>query len=1457
LIDTRPDGGVERSFGELSERALAEAEREYTLTRGAWARSLYWSDLLQSNRILIVSQAGSGKTFECRQRQRMLWADGQPAFFVELAELARTGIEDLLSSEETRRFDEWRASQSSVAIFFLDSYDELKLTQGSFRTALMKLANAINGQLARVCIVITSRPIPVDRRLVEEILPVPDVLVLRPSELEFADVAMNSAKKDEGSQSVKPWRTVELLPLSSDQIVQFATGQGVVDADALLADIRRRNATEFAERPQDLIELCSEWRDHHAVSSHRNQVANDIEVKLKPRTDRRERSELSPEKALDGASRLALAAILTRRLNFRHSAESDISGSPGTAWDPADILSDWTLEERATLLERPLFGFASYGRVRFHHRSVVEYLAARRLGHYLAAGTPISAVKRLLFSKTAQGDRVVRPTMRPVSAWLALENESIFAGVIERDPYVLLDFGDPDALTNPEKERALSAYIERYGSGGWRGQHVPAIQVRRFATPALATLIQGLWPSVENPEVRELLLDLIAVAKMRTCADIAFQVVVHQVEPAETRRAALRALAEIGDDRLEAVMRSLELDAALWPPEIARPAIIELFPEHMSVERLLSMLTRLAEPKDSVGYLTYHLPHRITDSRLDWAQLDALRRGLSGLVAEGVAWVQDWPHYKTARPFLLSALAAVCTRQVRNNHLTRDLASSIALTLRLTPHDMIGEQIKELRERIAAVDTASRELLFWVEDSFRQSDHPLTDPWERFWASTHHGPVNLNVEHDGEWIRAALKEQKRPVADRAMMLLACLGEIWDGIGLWRDYALRLRDEVADRVELVAMIDARLQPTKLNPEHEKLRAELAQQQKVREQQKASDHASWMTFWREIAEKPDLVFGPDRAENTVWNLWRAMSRSGEESRASGWNRRFLEKYFSKDVADRMRHALRSAWRNDMPTLRSERAPKMRNTFLVKWQLSLAAITAESEDPLWATKLAPEEAQLACRYAPIQLNGFPTWLDDLAQAHPPEVDSVLGEELTKELQATAEAESGDRLIQDVGHASQSLITFFTPRIRSWLAEYGDKTNGNDDVTAVTARLNRVLEVLLKKPDDSTTKHLRETALNRLRGGLGAPMAKVWLPILLKLDPEAGTSALESGLAGLSAGDGDPAVEWIASLFGYSHGEEFIPIDRPEFTPQLLLRLVRLSYRHVRTEDDLHHEAVFSPGIRDNAQHARNALLSAIFAAKGSEGWAVKLELANDPQFAYMRDRVLAVARELAAQEVDGEPMDARAVVVLERRGEAPPRTRDEMFQVVNDRLDDIDDLLLRDVSPREGWALYTDERVMRRAIALQLESRGNGAYSVDQEAVTADEKETDIRLRSTVSDQQGVIELKIGDKQRSAKDLREALSDQLVGKYMAADNCRAGCLLITVAKARNWNHPETGESLDLDGLITFLNAEASRIMDGHGGTVRVAARGLDLRPRLASERVRVSARKSSRTPTVPPRE
>ena len=116
------------------------------------------------------------------------------------------------------------------------------------------------------------------------------------------------------------------------------------------------------------------------------------------------------------------------------------------------------------MLRRALFDPATYGRVRFHHRSVQEYLAARRLRTLRDKGMSTRALFRLLFAER-YGVEVVFPSMRAIAAWLALWDEDARKELVGREPEVLLSFGDPGTLELQARIDLLRAFVERYGKG--------------------------------------------------------------------------------------------------------------------------------------------------------------------------------------------------------------------------------------------------------------------------------------------------------------------------------------------------------------------------------------------------------------------------------------------------------------------------------------------------------------------------------------------------------------------------------------------------------------------------------------------------------------------------------------------------------------------------------------------------------------------------------------------------------------------------------------------------------------------------------------------------------------------------------------------------------------------------------------------------------------------------------
>lgn len=831
----------------------------------------------------------------------------------------------------------------------------------------------------------------------------------------------------------------------------------------------------------------------------------------------------------------------------------------------------------------------------------------------------------------------------------------------------------------------------------------------------------------------------------------------------------------------------------------------------------------------------------VEQSELNDEDLGELRIRLTGLVSEGLAWTTDWPPIVSPRKSFAPILAAACLSQLRRRRPTAevdvDVVRSSVVVLRLRDDDDGSDKVsKALRQALNDLPSNGRKAVFQADDALVQRLRPQPDPAKRFREAAFNGPLWLLAQKDWGWVVEMLADQTLAADTRAVALEAAM-HFWDRTGSRQAYLIGLRPHVEDCLQLVATLDAAIEDAEhdLQPAEPQVRP--AGRRETIEQRERQARESWRCFWEEVSSRPDDVFADDHAKNTAWNLWQAMERSSTDGRESGWNRRFIERHFGKPAADRLRTTLMMLWRRMQPTLPSERRRTGDQQNLREWRLGVVGLTAEAEDRRWTDGLGPEEVRLALRYTTLVHGSLPAWLEDLATAHPSIVEEVLGGELSLDIDEPAPSSWQSATLSELSRAPRTVASLFVPRLECWLRARLAHS-AEDEKRDTGSRLEEVTRFLLRHGDEPVRARLLATARDRLADGVPGGRKNVWLPVMLTLDPESGIDVLERELRPLPVEARGDAVLWFASLFGEQHGGLRISLSR--YAPGQLLRLARLAYRWVRPADDAVHESAYSPDDRDDAERARGSIVNTLLKASGQDGWNAKVEMSRDPLFEHFSDRCMALARESSAEEADGvAAADEAAVLALDRQGELPPATRDDMFALLVDRLDDLEEALLRDDSPRAEWAGITDESIMRRGIARELRHAARSAYTVAQESVTADQKETDIRLQSNGSDQQAVIELKVGEKERSGAELRATLMDQLVTKYMAAPNCRAGCLLITSNGKRGWQHPDTGEMMELPGLIAMLNEEAKRIEQRMGGALRLVARGLDLRPRLGPER------------------
>ncbi|CAH0128821.1 hypothetical protein [Stenotrophomonas lactitubi] len=1422
---------LDRTFFDLPSDENTQIDTAELLADLAIGGRMDWPRLLESERILIVSEAGMGKTYECQGQQQRLWEEGRSAFFVELATLATDPLERQFSADEKHRFDNWKAAQTERAFFFLDSVDELKLTQRSFETTLKQFAAALGDNLERACVVLTTRPTAFDLNVVRKRLPFqppPDVFV---PEDYFANVAMSVTKEKSAERSTPEWRFVALSALDEKQMRALAVAQGVADPDALLDAVNAHHAHDFAKRPLDFLQLCGDWKVHGRIRAHREQVDSSIDIKLRARGDRPERTQLPPQRARGGAARLALAALLSRKLTLWHSSDND-RGRGDATLDPAKILDDWSEDEVKTLLERPLFGFATYGRVRFHNRSIVEFLAAERLKLLVDRGLPIRALMRLLFATTPEGQRIVKPSLQPVAAWLAPQISTVHTELLEHEPSVLLRHGDPGSLNLTLRTQALERYVHMYGAGGWRGQGIPTLQVQRLATNDFNDVIAGLWAGgVRNPEVRETLLELIGAGQMTECAGIAYGVATDPNNDAHDRLNGLLALAELQDSRLSELLDLIAASSPDWPEDLARSVIHYLFPKHLLVPQLVKTLARLSPKSREIGGVSTMLPLAIAKAKLEPTALAELQCGLAELVSDSCRWHDQYYRVTSGRQDLVPALLVACRRRLEMRKTGSDLFEAIALAglLARLDHDST-EDTKTLRAVLTDARSEVRAGVFWANDRLVREHYPKDDcePLLRLHQFQSHGAYQIELKKDADWLLGVLSDTSRPLADRELALEAALrysGDHRDRLAWLKQLVAMSSDNevLKNRAkEYLNAVENPGPPPAWQVEDEKRREE--SQRKY-----AKGLVSWKLFWRELNNDPETAFSESRIDNTNWNLWRAMEKGAQDRSFYGWNPGFIERVFGKSMVDRFRVALSAAWRKDRPTLKSERPTDQRNNYLMRWRMGLAGLYAESEGASWASKLTAKEADLACRYALLDLNRLPAWLEAVAQEHPAVVDTMIGNELKGELK-DADAKHS-MLLQDISHASTAIISLFLGRIRSWLKD--SLAKGGASILEAD-KVGRATKLLLDHGDNQDVTYIRATGISKLQGSPEPSEVLFWLPILARLDPTVCVEEMERLAGSILPAQQSQVVDWLSSLFG--HGSD-LDLSKFEASPELLLRLVRMANHHVRFEDDLNHEGVYSPGPRDQAQRARSMLGNALLGLRGGGAWDIKMQFADDPEVAHYRDRVRAVALEKLAEDWDAVVLSEAGVVQLEREYDFSPTSRVEMAALLDTRLADIEDLLLQDASPRELWATISIERLLRRALAAELQKMARGAYTVNQEAVTGDEKESDIRLASTAAHLEAVIELKIGDKDYSFSDLGGALHTQLVGKYMAPEHRRVGCLLISVSTDRFWKDPATGNRMEFEEVIARLDAEAKVLAANLGYGAFVAVRGLDLRTRKAA--------------------
>ena len=651
-------------------------------------------------------------------------------------------------------------------------------------------------------------------------------------------------------------------------------------------------------------------------------------------------------KVRTGAERLALALALTRTRTIRSPAQTlEIHGADGVL-DPSKILPDWTEAERQALLRRALFDPATYGRVRFHHRSVQEYLAARRLLALHERGMSRKALFRLLFADR-YGVEVVLPSMCGIAAWLALGVDSVRKELIRREPETLVSYGDPGSLDLAARSDLLHAFVAEHGAGDWRGLRTEVDDARRLAHPELAAAIRACWGNgPENGEVRELLVEMIWQGPVEACGDLAHDVALDTKASAYLRIVAILALVACGwKESVRALADAILVEPDSWPDRIVHGVAKHLYPEIIATDELVGLMERTRERKDAMGGFGW-ASRKIVEAVEPASDLGfELRDKLADLIWRGRAKESEPYRIFGKYDYLAPALALLCDRQLTESPRRSELGliRACVVASRFGRDETDGRApVHKLRAHFD-IDAMLRCEAFWAELAFMDEVAPAGDDWQRFWQAKDEGIVDVLTEADRPWLETALSDERHP--ERHAVALYALIDCWYRRGRARSELDAIRTRLKGDTTLARILEERTAPPKRDERLEKMERDRQHTKQDRIRHEEQRLTTWKQWHSELLANPANAFSATKRAETVSNIyaWLAATMEGR-NRYDTWDKNALISAFGPDVATRAEDAFRALWRTSAPVLWSARSTTNRNVIRNGWIFGLTGVHAE---------------------------------------------------------------------------------------------------------------------------------------------------------------------------------------------------------------------------------------------------------------------------------------------------------------------------------------------------------------------------------------------------------------------------------------------------------------------------------------------------------------------------------
>lgn len=1423
------------------------SDPEFRLAMGLDEGGIGWEELLVKRRVVLLAEAGSGKSTEISERARLYSASGRLTFQATLEDVGRDGLEGALSLSNRARLTEWRGSTGD-AWFFIDSIDEAKSSGFRFETVVRKLADGLLGAEERAHLILTGRitdwEFRRDLKMLKDRLPVAvraSTPGATPDEELLRVVGQRLRRRDERPSAPEQPIVVLMAPLDRRRVRLFVEGMGVPDSNRLLKEIETANLWHFARRPLDLDWLIRFWKSEGRLGSLSEMIERSIFERLKEtNTDRAREDALSGTRARQAVGRIGAAMVFSRTATIS-IPDGEVALTSDSPLDLADILTDWSSDDRRVLLCRAIFDPATLGRARFHNDNegvVRGYLTAQWLASLRDENLSTAALYELLFAKS-YGLEVVRPSLSETAAWLSLWDKEVAREIVRRAPSLLLSRGDPASLPFDVRRDALASVLKELAGDDCEWSERPwwdNNMLRRFARPDLGCAVVSLWPEYRaHQETAQLLLRIAWLGTLRECAALVGEAARDSGLDPLARVFALRALLATGDDHSKKECAEFVLaEYSSLPSVVTREALVQLFPAHLGVDELLTILGSV-DITDRQGGLGFAWDGQRLIERLDSAS--DLERLLGGLLAQlgGELGERAYsPPTGREKEYFPAIVTAALRLLVFSEPEVAPLAAIDAIIRVSNRRNGDHELGAKLEQAIAELHRTAprRRTAFWRVASRGKQVKGL---WQVEMLGYKAG---LQAE-DVEWL---LEDGLKKGKDDCRLAVNCALAIERSAGS----PPGLIDRIAAAAETDPIAretyEAWMHPPQPSAEERAIERRLKRIEQRNASEAAKQEQSWIDFIRELRSEPKRIaalrtppasgFNPD-----LHQLWRLLNAASGRSAYAVDSIAPLTNIVGAEIAEAVQKGLIALWRSSPPLLKSQSTDRnsVRHVDLMGLVgVSLEAVSGEH----WADHLSPEEAAAAAGYATLELNGFPVWVSALAASKPIEVRKVLIGEIADEL--SCPELTYYPTLNKIAYAGEPFAALVAPVLVKELEKRGQLPLG---------ALSLVLQILACGAQRESTPQIVKVGMDRFENEADPAVAVQYLAAVFAVDADAGGRALTAKLDTLDPTEQVKLIDrFVLATFGGSVSG--FPADFGDLRAETLERLVRLTFQAERQYASPSRPSgkVYRLDERDRVARARGAVFDRFINTPGAFTYRALLRFQDDPLCPIPSARLQALAERRAIQDSESAPWIPSEAREFELHHQTAPQTPRDLQSVLLYRLRDMQhDLLHGDFNQGLTLKAVPDEVGVQNWVADRLRQRQGRSFSVEREPHVIEEKEPDVRVRAKPTDAAAPMEIKVAESW-SLKELEEALEVQLCGRYLRAREGRYGVLLLVHQKARRkgWEDKNSGTFMHFPEVVARLTAQAALIAGAHDDSPQPEVAVLD----VSSCRMR-SRRRLSRLP------